>query len=64
MKDPIAYQAIAAMEPGSSTSEPDKYYPQDDVSESIRHGMLTGKNTDGEPWYDPEIHGFFSEDGS
>lgn len=63
MKDPIAYQAVVAMETTSLNSNPeDKYYAQDDASEAARRDSLAD-GTDN-PWYDANIHGDFSEDGS
>ena len=60
MKDPLAFQAVMSMET-SSPSEVDKYFAQDDASESARRDALT---EGGSPWYDANIHGDFSEDGS
>lgn len=51
-----------AMETTSSNSEP--YYAQDDVSEALRRDALANPTSDDNPWYDANIHGDFSEDGS
>ena len=51
-----------SMENPSSTS--DTYYAQDDVSESIRHKGLVDEVENDNPWYDANLHGDFSDDGS
>jgi hypothetical protein len=62
VKDPLAYQAVVAMEV-PSTSE-DEYYPQDDVSEALRREDLTAKGgyDDSRQWYEPNVNGAFDFD--
>jgi hypothetical protein len=61
VKDPLSYQAIAAMEsPVSDQSE--EYLPQDDTSELERYQKLRGIDNDGNDWYEPGAHGDFDFD--
>src|SRR5690348_8330086 len=59
VKDPLAYQSVAAMEIPSNLPS-DDYFPQDDVSEYQRHQELSGQENDSnDEWakYDPAVHG-------
>lgn len=48
----------------TTSSDSDPYYAQDDTSEAIRRSVLVGDTSEDNPWYDANIHGDFSEDGS